>query len=65
MSVKEALHQEIEKLPDIYAAEVFNFIKFLETKSEQNELTKQMESISEVSFAKIWDNLEDAEYDSL
>ena len=65
MSVKEMLHEVIEKSPDSLAADVFNYIMFLENKSEKSELTRLTQTVSEASFAKVWDNPEDAIYDTL
>lgn len=65
MSVKEKIKDEIDKLPDNLLQEVFDFIQFLETKRERYLLVKASEELSRVSFEKIWDNEEDAVYDSL
>ena len=56
---------EIEKLPENLLAEVFDFIQFLEMKKEKNLLAKASQKLSTASFEKIWDNKEDAVYDSL
>ena len=65
MSVKELLKIEIEKLPDNLAPEVYNFIIFLESQKDKQELARSVQALSEVSFEKIWDNEEDALYDKL
>ena len=65
MSVKELIKNEIEKIPDNLAQEVYDFILFLENKREMNNLAKSSQELSKVSFQKIWDNEEDAIYDSL
>lgn len=65
MTVKEMIKTEIEKLPENLLAEVFDFIQFLEIKREKNLLAKAFQELSCVSFQKIWDNEEDAVYDSL
>ncbi len=65
MSVKEVIKKEIDKLPEDILAEVFDFIQFLESKKEKTLLTKASQKLSEVSFKKVWDNDEDAVYDSL
>jgi len=64
MSVKEMLYQEIDKLPDNFASDLMNYIRFLEHKSDKIELVKQVGVLSETSFSKIWDNEEDSIYDS-
>ncbi|HBR16713.1 MAG TPA: toxin-antitoxin system, antitoxin component, Xre family protein [Deltaproteobacteria bacterium] len=65
MTVKEMIKTEIEKLPENLLAEVFDFIQFLEMKKEKNLLAKTSQKLSTASFEKIWDNKEDAVYDSL
>jgi hypothetical protein len=65
MSVKEAIKKEIDNLPEDILTEVFDFIRFLESKKDKTLLTKASQKLSEVSFKKVWDNDEDAVYDSL
>jgi len=65
MSVKELIKNEIEKLPESVLEEVFDFIQFLEMKREKSLLVKASQDISRASFERIWDNEEDAVYDSL
>ena len=65
MSVKEVIKKEIDRLPEDILAEVFDFIQFLESKKDKTLLTKASQKLSEVSFKKVWDNDEDAVYDSL
>lgn len=65
MSIKDEIKEEIDKLPDTVLSEVFDFIKFLESRKERETIAKASQSLSEASFQKIWDNEEDAVYDSL
>jgi len=65
MSVKDLIKNEIEKLPENLLEEVFDFIRFLEIKREKILLTKASQKLSMTSFEKVWDNEEDAIYDSL
>ena len=65
MSVKEMLHKEIDKLPDNLTADVFNYVLFLENQLEKIDFTRQTQIMSEAVFSKIWDNEEDAIYDTL
>lgn len=65
MSVKEIIKNEIDKLPENLLQEVFDFIQFLEGKRERTLLVKASQDLSRASFQKIWDNEEDAVYDSL
>jgi hypothetical protein len=65
MSVKDLIKNEIEKLPENLLEEVFDFIRFLEIKREKILLTRASQKLSMTSFKKVWDNEEDAVYDSL
>jgi len=65
MSVKDMIKKEIDKLPENLLAEVLDFIQFLESKKERTILVRALQELSTVSFEKIWDNEEDAVYDSL
>jgi len=65
MSVKELIKSEIEKLPENLLEEVFDFIQFLEIRKKKTLLVKAAQELSHASFKKIWDNEEDAVYDSL
>ena len=65
MSVKDLIKNEIEKLPESFLLEVYDFIQFLEIKEEKERLIKASEELSRKSFEKVWDNEEDAVYDSL
>jgi hypothetical protein len=65
MSVKELIKHEIEKLPENLLQEVLDFIQFLETKREKLLLVKASQEMSRPSFERVWDNENDAVYDSL
>ncbi len=65
MSVKDMIKNELDKLPENLLAEVFDFIQFLETKKERTLLAKASQELSSPVFEKIWNNDEDAVYDSL
>ncbi|MBN1294773.1 MAG: toxin-antitoxin system, antitoxin component, Xre family protein [Candidatus Latescibacteria bacterium] len=65
MSVKELIKQEVDNLSEELAEEVYDFVKFLEIRKEKNVLTEFSQRLSHESFSKIWDNEEDAIYDSL
>jgi DNA replication initiation complex subunit (GINS family) len=62
---KELIKKEIDKLPEDILAEVFNFIQFLENKRERDLLVKSSQRLSTTSFQRIWDNEEDAVYDTV
>jgi hypothetical protein len=65
MLVKELIKKEIDKLPEDILAEVFDFIQFLESKGEKNLLVRSSQELSAKSFKRVWDNEEDAIYDTL
>lgn len=65
MSVKDLIKNEIEKLPESYLSEIFDFIQFLEIKGEKRRLTRTSQELSRKSFEKLWDKEEDAVYDGL
>ncbi|MFN3396426.1 MAG: toxin-antitoxin system, antitoxin component, Xre family protein [Thermodesulfovibrionales bacterium] len=65
MSIKDAIKEKIETLPDSLLLEVFDFIQFIETKKERILLAKASQELSRPSFNKIWNNDEDAIYDNL
>jgi hypothetical protein len=65
MLVKELIKKEIDKLPEDILAEVFDFIQFLESNRERNLLVRSSQELSTKSFKRVWDNEEDAIYDTL
>lgn len=65
LAVKERIINEIDRLPESYLSEVFDFILFLESKKDKALMAKASQQLSTVSFEKIWDNEEDAAYDKL
>ena len=64
MFVKELIKKEIDKLPEDILAEVFDFIQFLESKRERNLLIRSSQELSTKSFKRVWDNEEDAIFDT-
>ena len=65
MSVREKLKKEIDVLPEDILQDIYDFVKFLEFRRERDIFRKVSEKRSEESFKKIWNNEEDAIYDSL
>ena len=59
---RDLLMNEIDKLPEELLPEVLDFIKLLESKEN---MVSASQFLSEKTFEKIWDNSEDAIYDSL
>jgi len=62
---KEVIKREIDKLPEEVLGELLDFIQFLETKREGDLLTRASQELSTGSFQRIWDNEEDAVYDTI
>ena len=46
-------------------AEVEDFVDFLQSRDESRGLTRSAMKSSEATFAKVWDNEDDAAYDKL
>ncbi len=63
MQEKELI-EKIKGLPPDKLAEVVDFVDFLAHRDDRL-LVQAASKVSEPSFAKVWDNLEDAEYDNL
>jgi hypothetical protein len=62
---KELIKKEIDKLPEDILAEILDFIQFLESKRERSLLVSSAQQLSAASFQRIWDNEEDAVYDTV
>ena len=60
----ETLLEKIRSLPPEKVAEVEDFVDFLYQRSKR-QLTKAAGKLSEASFAQVWDNPDDADYDKL
>jgi hypothetical protein len=65
--VEQRLIEKIRKLSSTKIVEIEDFIDFLYQRENQSEsnLTSTATKLSESSFAKVWDNPEDAAYDNL
>ena len=63
---EQRILEKIRKLPFDKIVELENFIDFLYQRSNTSQaLVTTSTKLSEASFAKIWDNSEDAAYDNL
>lgn len=63
---EQRILEKIRKLPFDKIVELENFIDFLYQRSNTSQaLVTTSTKLSEASFAKIWDNPEDAAYDNL
>lgn len=59
------LIEKIERLRPQQQAEVEDFVEFLEHKDQDRSLARAATKVSQTSFAKVWENLDDAVYDAL
>ena len=62
---EQKLLEKIRRLPPEKAAEVMDFVDFLSQRESDRELARATSRISEHTFAKAWDNDDDADYDRL
>lgn len=63
-AIETGLIDKLKELPPQKLAEVEDFVDFLRTR-EQRRLTQAAAKASEPTFAKAWENDEDAAYDRL
>lgn len=64
-AIEPALIEKLKQLPPHKVAEVEDFIDFLRAREDDRRLTQATSKTAEASFAKVWDNEEDAAYDRL
>ncbi len=64
MPSEQSIVKKLRQLPPQRLAEVEDFVDFLHGR-EEKRLTQAASKASEPSFAKVWDNDEDAAYDNL
>ena len=62
---EQALIEKLKRLPPERIAEVEDFVDFLHSRDEARGLMRATMKSSEASFAKVWDNEDDAAYDQL
>jgi hypothetical protein len=60
-----ALAEKIRALPPERIVEVADFVDFLCSRHDERELRSGATGLAESSFAAVWDNPDDAEYDQL
>ena len=61
----QVLFDKIKQLPPQRMAVVEDFVDFLRAREDERRLTQAATKASKASFAKVWDNDEDAAYDRL
>lgn len=62
---EKVLIEKIRTLEPERVVEVENFVDFLRHRNEDIRLTRLAARASEKAFQKVWDNVEDADYDRL
>ncbi len=61
----QVLIDKIKQLPPQRVAEVEDFVDFLHAREEEHRFTHAAAKASNESFARVWDNDEDAAYDRM
>ena len=61
-AIEPALIEKLKQLPPHKLAEVEDFVDFLRAREDDRRLTRVASKVAEASFAKVWDNDEDAVY---
>jgi len=59
------LIEKLKNLPPERVAEVEDFVDFLRTRDGERALVRTATRAAEPTFAKVWDNDDDAAYDQL
>lgn len=62
---EQVILEKLQTLPPQRLAEVEDFVDFLRAREGHRRLTQAAAKAAEASFAKVWDNADDAEYDRL
>ena len=62
---EDTLIQKIRSLPPDRVTEVEDFVDFLKARDQDRALSQVMSRMSEETLRKVWDNPDDAEYDTL
>lgn len=57
--------RKLRELPEEKLAEVEDFVDFLRQRTLERNLTQSAAKVAETSFAAVWDNSDDADYDQL
>jgi hypothetical protein len=65
MSNAKALMDKIQALPDARIAEIEDFVEFVAARERERSLTRAATQASNAAFTAMWDNPEDAVYDTL
>jgi hypothetical protein len=62
---EQMIVEKLRALPPERIAEVEDFVDFLQTRTEAQQLTRAAAKLAESTFSKVWENESDADYDRL
>jgi hypothetical protein len=62
---EQALLEKLKQLPPERVAEVEDFVDFLRTRGDAQQLAQAAAKAAEPAFKTVWDNPDDAAYDRL
>lgn len=62
---EQALLEKLKALSPERVAEVEDFVDFLHTRGDMQQLSRAATKAAEPAFRKVWDNPDDAAYDRL
>ena len=62
---EQAILDKLRQLPPERVAEVEDFVDFLRSRGADEQLARAASRLGESTFARIWDNPDDAAYDTL
>ena len=62
---EQAILDMLRQLPPERVAEVEDFVDFLRSRGADEQLARVASRLSKSTFARIWDNPDDAAYDTL
>ncbi len=62
---EQAILEKLKALPPERVAEVEDFVDFLRTRGDAQQLTRAAARAAEPAFKTVWDNPDDAAYDRL
>ncbi len=61
----QALLEKIQALPIERIAEIEDFVEFIAAREQERSLARAFSAASEASFAAVWNNPEDDDYNAL
>ena len=62
---EQVILEKLKSLPPERVAEVEDFVDFLRARNDERSLTRAAAQTAAPAFSKVWDNPDDAAYDTL